>query len=123
MIDSVLYQRASDSPFAVQSISHYYDGSWTKLMNAQGQFTGLRYSVIAFGDGWILQDSLPEEPGYSFHKDGKTIYAARIVMETRNPNGVPALVKKGKELENEYLKGLSHEERTSAYRRVKGRLD
>ena len=51
-----------------------------------------RYSVIPFGEGWILQDSRPDDPAYIFTRGRKRMYAAKILGEARSASAARVLV-------------------------------
>lgn len=38
-----------------------------------------RYSVFKSGGYWVLQDTMPEEEGYVFERNGNKLYAAKII--------------------------------------------
>ena len=55
-----------------------------------------RYSVIPFADGWILQDSRPDDPAYIFRRGRRKMYAAKILGEAHSIEAACELIRVAK---------------------------
>ena len=51
-----------------------------------------RYSVIPVSNGWILQDTRPDDPAYIFRRGRRRMYAAKILGEAYSLEAARELV-------------------------------
>ncbi len=63
-----------------------------------------RFSVFPCEDGWILQDTQPDDPAYIFEYKGKRMYAAKIIGEAYNRKDAKELIAEAKRLSELYKK-------------------
>ena len=75
------------------------DGYQDKYTWVSGWFHGRRYNVVKLCDGWVLQDTRPNEPGYVFTRGRRTLYAAKILAEAYSIEGARKLIEIAAELE------------------------
>lgn len=75
------------------------DGYQDKYTWVSRWYHGRRYNVVKLCNGWVLQDTRPNEPGYKFTNGRRTLYAAKILAETYSIEGVRKLIEMAAELE------------------------